>query len=140
MQKEKVRIDAQAGKNINAIILEIPLAYLTDTPNDHRIVNTWGESWVRKAANKVETIPDEPFWVERPLSLPSDSLCTRRLFRGCSRLTRLWARPLAVRTPTGSSREGLDLADADRRGRADLLAAADQAPVRGAHRAARNRS
>ena len=61
--------DAQAGKNINAVILELPLAYITDTPNDHRIVNTWGESWVRKAANKVETIPDEPFWVERPLDL-----------------------------------------------------------------------
>src|SRR5712672_3167520 len=61
--------DAQAGKNINAIILEIPLAYLTDTPSDHRIVNTWGESWVRKAAHKVESIPDEPFWIERPLDL-----------------------------------------------------------------------
>jgi hypothetical protein len=61
--------DAQAGKNVNAIILEIPLACITDTPNDHRIVNTWGESWVRKAAHKVESIPDEPFWIERPLDL-----------------------------------------------------------------------
>jgi hypothetical protein len=61
--------DAQAGKNINAVILEIPLACITDTPGDHRIVNCWGESWVRKAADKVETIPDEPFWVERPLDL-----------------------------------------------------------------------
>src|SRR3984957_12444668 len=61
--------DAQAGKNVNAIILEIPLAYLTDAPNDHRVVNAWGESWVRKAAHKVESIPDEPFWIERPFDL-----------------------------------------------------------------------
>ncbi len=36
--------DAQAGKNINAIILEIPLAFITNSPNEHRIVNTWGGS------------------------------------------------------------------------------------------------
>lgn len=58
--------DAQAGRNINAIILEIPLTYLTTTPVEHRIVNAWGESWVRKAANKIETIPDHPFWIEHP--------------------------------------------------------------------------
>jgi hypothetical protein len=62
-------IDAQAGQNINAIILEIPLAYLTDTPAEHRVVNTWGESWVLKAANKVDTIPDDPLWLEHPLAL-----------------------------------------------------------------------
>src|SRR5437763_16127664 len=28
--------DAQAGRNINTIILEIPLAFLTDSPEDHR--------------------------------------------------------------------------------------------------------
>jgi Domain of unknown function (DUF4331) len=61
--------DAQAGRNVNAIILEIPLAFITDSPNQHRIVNTWGESWVRKAANKVETIPDDPFWLEHPHAL-----------------------------------------------------------------------
>jgi hypothetical protein len=61
--------DAQAGKNVNAIILEIPLAFITKTPAEHRIVNTWGESWVRKAANKVETIPDDPFWLEHPHAL-----------------------------------------------------------------------
>ena len=55
--------------NINAIILEIPLAYITKTPEQHRIVNTWGESWVLKAANKVETIPDDPFWLEHPHAL-----------------------------------------------------------------------
>lgn len=59
--------DAQAGKNINAIILEIPMAYLTDDPQN-RIVNCWGESWVRKASNKVDTIPDDPVW-ENPRAL-----------------------------------------------------------------------
>ena len=61
--------DCQAGMNINAIILEIPLAFLTRNPNRDRIVNCWGESWVLKAADKIETIPDHPFWLENPLSL-----------------------------------------------------------------------
>src|ERR1700737_4343923 len=46
--------DAQAGKNVNAIILEIPLAYITDSPAANRVVNTSGESWVLKDAHKVE--------------------------------------------------------------------------------------
>jgi hypothetical protein len=45
--------DARAGQNCNAIILELPLTYLTATPGEHRVVNTWGESWVLKAANKA---------------------------------------------------------------------------------------
>jgi hypothetical protein len=61
--------DAQAGKNVNAIILEIPLDFITRAPADDRIVNVWGESWVLKAASKVETIPDHPFWLERPWEL-----------------------------------------------------------------------
>jgi len=61
--------DCQAGRNVNAIILEMPLEFITTEPNDKRIVNTWGESWVLKAANKVETIPDHPFWIEHPLVL-----------------------------------------------------------------------
>ena len=61
--------DCQAGKNINAIIMEIPLAFLTPHPETNRVVNCWGESWVLKAANKVETIPDHPFWLEHPLAL-----------------------------------------------------------------------
>jgi hypothetical protein len=61
--------DCQNGKNINAIILEIPLAFITESPERDRIVNTWGESWVLKAADKVETIPDHPFWLEHPLAL-----------------------------------------------------------------------
>jgi hypothetical protein len=58
--------DARAGQNCNAIILELPLAFLTDRPGEHRVVNTWGESWVLKAAAKVETIPDDPLWIEHP--------------------------------------------------------------------------
>jgi hypothetical protein len=50
--------DAQAGRNINAIILELPLALLTPTPRRERIVNAWGESWVLRAAHKIETLPD----------------------------------------------------------------------------------
>jgi hypothetical protein len=61
--------DCQAGKNINAIIMEIPLAFLTKTPDEDRVVNCWGESWVLKAANKIETIPDHPFWLEHPWAL-----------------------------------------------------------------------
>lgn len=61
--------DCQQGKNINGIILEIPLAFITDDPSKNRIVNTWGESWVLKAADKIETIPDHPFWLENPLTV-----------------------------------------------------------------------
>jgi hypothetical protein len=61
--------DAQAGKNVNAIVLEIPLSLLTGTPDTDRVVDVWGESWVRKGANKVETIPDEPLWLEHPWAL-----------------------------------------------------------------------
>jgi hypothetical protein len=50
--------DAQKGMNVNAIILEIPMAFLTKNPQKDRIVNTWGESWVRKASGRVPTIPD----------------------------------------------------------------------------------
>jgi len=62
-------MDAQAGKNVNAIILEIPMAFITRSPNANRVVNTWGESWVRKAAHKVEEIPDHPVWLEHPWAL-----------------------------------------------------------------------
>ncbi|MGH7065590.1 MAG: hypothetical protein ACREET_16055 [Stellaceae bacterium] len=58
--------DARAGHNCNAIILELPLAFLSDRPAEHRIVNTWGESWVLKAAHKIESIPDDPLWIEHP--------------------------------------------------------------------------
>jgi hypothetical protein len=51
--------DAQAGRNINAIILEIPHRYITTTPAKDRIVNAWGESLVLKAAHKIESISDD---------------------------------------------------------------------------------
>jgi hypothetical protein len=62
-------VDCQAGKNVNAIILEIPLAFITQTPAQNRVVNVWGESWVLKAANKIEVIPDHVFWLEHPAAL-----------------------------------------------------------------------
>jgi Domain of unknown function (DUF4331) len=61
--------DAQAGRNVNAIILEMPLAFLTQSPDRDRIVNVWGESWVLKAASKIETIPDDRAPVKGPLLL-----------------------------------------------------------------------
>lgn len=61
--------DAQAGRNVNAIILEMPLAFLTKSPDTDRIVNTWGESWVLKAAHKIETIPDDRAPVQGPFLL-----------------------------------------------------------------------
>ena len=51
--------DAQAGRNINAIILEIPLTFITRSPATDRIVNVWGESWVLKASQKIATIPGD---------------------------------------------------------------------------------
>jgi hypothetical protein len=57
-------VDCQAGMNVNAIILEIPLAFVSRTPATERIVNAWGESWVLKASSKIETIPDDRFWLD----------------------------------------------------------------------------
>jgi hypothetical protein len=37
----------------------MPLSFLTKSPNEDRIVNTWGESWVRKASGKIPAIPNE---------------------------------------------------------------------------------
>lgn len=69
--------DAQAGRNINAIILEIPLAFITASPGSDRVVNAWGESWVLKASGKIAQIPADrpplvrPFFLERPWLLPA---------------------------------------------------------------------
>ncbi len=71
--------DARAGGNINAIILEMPLRLLTATPEDHRVVNAWGESWVKKAAHKCEDIPDHPFWIEHPLAFVEQALLDEEL-------------------------------------------------------------
>lgn len=49
--------DARAGKNCNAIVVELPLAFITRSPKD-RIVNAWGESWVLRAAGKID-VPDD---------------------------------------------------------------------------------
>jgi hypothetical protein len=50
--------DARAGKNCNAIVVEVPLAFITKSPKANRIVNAWGESWVEKAAHKID-VPDD---------------------------------------------------------------------------------
>lgn len=63
--------DARAGENCNAIILEMPLRFITRQPETDRIVDIWGESWVRKASNKVEAIPDHPLWHEHPFAFLS---------------------------------------------------------------------
>jgi len=52
--------DAQAGRNVNTVIVEMPLDYVTNNPQRDRIVNSWGESYVLKASHKIPTIPDEP--------------------------------------------------------------------------------
>jgi hypothetical protein len=52
--------DAQAGRNINVVIVEIPHRFISRDPDRDRIVNAWGESMVLKAAHKIETIPDNP--------------------------------------------------------------------------------
>ena len=56
--------DAQAGKNVNAIILEVPVRFITGAPDKDRIVNVWAESWVLKASAKVDALPDRSFWRE----------------------------------------------------------------------------
>lgn len=56
--------DAQAGMNVNALVFEIPLAFLSESPTTERIVRTWGESWVLKASSKIDTIPDTAYWRE----------------------------------------------------------------------------
>jgi len=110
--------DAQAGRNINVIVLEFPLAFATKSAAD-RIVNAWGESWVLKASRKVETIPDDrapltgPFWLAHPWVLPGAVIIAglllflfgiRPAFRsgsfGARPVPKSWARP-AVRVVAG---------------------------------------
>jgi hypothetical protein len=47
--------DAQAGRNINTVGFEIPLAFITKEPATDRIVRMWGGSYVRKASSLVKT-------------------------------------------------------------------------------------
>jgi hypothetical protein len=78
--------DAQAGKNVNAIILEIPLAFITTSPGSDRVVNAWGESWVLKASGRIAQIPANrqpivrPFWLARPWLLPGVLILAGALF------------------------------------------------------------
>jgi hypothetical protein len=58
--------DCRAGQNCNAIVLEIPHEFITPETEQNRLVNAWGESWVLKAAHKVESIPDNPSWLQHP--------------------------------------------------------------------------
>src|SRR4030095_2608930 len=51
--------DAQAGLNVNAVIVELPLGYITKSPQTDRIVSTWAESWVLKASGKIAQIPED---------------------------------------------------------------------------------
>jgi hypothetical protein len=70
--------DARAGKNCNAIVVEAPLDFITRSPAAKRIVNAWGESWVLKAAHKID-VPDDRrsicarfwAWLKRPFSSAS---------------------------------------------------------------------
>lgn len=58
--------DAQAGKNINSISFEIPLAFITEEPEQERIVRMWGGSYIRKASSKIAAYAPnawERFWL-----------------------------------------------------------------------------
>jgi len=54
--------DARAGGNVNAIVLELPLKFLTKTPETERIVRAWGESWMLRASAKAKAIPEHSQW------------------------------------------------------------------------------
>ena len=59
--------DAQAGINVNALVFEIPLSFITAKPQTDRIVRTWGESYVLKASSKIATYTPgrfEKFWLD----------------------------------------------------------------------------
>jgi len=58
--------DCRAKQNSNAIVFEIPHSFITPDTTKNRLVNAWGESWVLKAAHKIESIPDDPSWLEHP--------------------------------------------------------------------------
>ncbi len=74
--------DAQAGRNVNTIIVEMPLDYVTNNPQRDRIVNSWGESYVLKASTKLQTVSDTPprsffgriaGWFRRLFTRPTDA-------------------------------------------------------------------
>jgi hypothetical protein len=53
--------DAQAGRNINTLSFEVPLAFISTSPEKERIVRLWGESYVLKASSRVPSIAPNPF-------------------------------------------------------------------------------
>lgn len=55
--------DDQAGRNINVLSFEIPLAFMSESPQTERIVRLWGESHVLKASAKIATYA--PSWLTR---------------------------------------------------------------------------
>ncbi|MCI0653916.1 MAG: DUF4331 domain-containing protein [Methylococcaceae bacterium] len=69
--------DAQAGRNINSIVLELPLKFLTKTPEKDRIIRTWGESWVLTAAGKANSPAGKPYswfgFIKDALAEPTDT-------------------------------------------------------------------
>lgn len=61
-------MDARHKGDVNAIILELPMKFLTRTPETERIVRTWGESWVLKASAKGKAMPEHSYldWLFKP--------------------------------------------------------------------------
>ncbi|HEY3487493.1 MAG TPA: hypothetical protein VGL10_05455, partial [Gammaproteobacteria bacterium] len=55
--------DDQAGRNINTLSFEIPLTFLSESPETERIVRLWGESYVLKASSKIAAYA--PSWWQR---------------------------------------------------------------------------
>ena len=59
--------DNRAGQNCNAVIMEVPHAFISPNPAADRLINAWGESWVLRAAHKITSISDEePSWLQHP--------------------------------------------------------------------------
>jgi hypothetical protein len=52
--------DPQAGGGVNALVLEMPLAFVTRAPDTDRIVSLWGESWRLRAVTRVPGNPAPP--------------------------------------------------------------------------------
>jgi hypothetical protein len=58
-------IDAQAGRNINTIGFEVPLAFISEQPKTERIVRLWGGSYILKASSQIAAYAPnalERFW------------------------------------------------------------------------------
>lgn len=55
--------DDQEGRNVNTLTFEIPLAFITESPQTERIVKLWGESYVLKASAKIAAYA--PSWWAR---------------------------------------------------------------------------